>query len=265
MKLKPINPELTTFPKEFQKYLKTAKLYDSSCSPFAQVTYVEKDDGYFIKRSKKDSLQREVEMTRYFNSKGLSAEIIVYYQDDLYDWMITTKIPGFDCTEDIYQNNPTKLVDTLAQQLYLLHQEDYNDCPVQNHTELMLDRAKASYKERQVDSSFLKIENLYEISSVEEAWSLVDGFGNELQTNTLLHGDYCLPNIILNDWEFSGFIDIDAGGVGDRHVDVFWGIWTLLFNLKTVKYTDRFIDAYGRQHIDTDLLRIVAAAEVFGG
>lgn len=148
--------------------------------------------------------------------------------------------------------------------MYLLHQEDYTDCPVTNHTVLMLDRAKANYKERRADSSFLKIENLFEISSVEEAWSLVDDSGNELQTNTLLHGDYCLPNVILNDWDFSGFVDIDTGGVGDRHVDVFWGVCTLQFNLKTVKYTDRFIDAYGRHHIDKDLLKIVAAAEVFG-
>ena len=264
MELKPINPVLTVFPEVFQKYLDAAKLYDSSCSPCAQVTYVEKDNGYFIKRSKKGSLQREVEMTRYFNSKGLSAKVLAYHQDDSYDWTITTKIPGFDCTEDVYQNNPTKLVDTLAQQLYLLHQEDYTDCPILNHTALFLKGAKTGYEKGRVDASFLKIENLYDISSVEEARSIVDGFGQELQTNTLLHGDYCLPNIILNDWKFSGFIDIDNGGVGDLHVDVFWGIWTLQYNLKTVKYTERFIDAYGRNRIDKDMLKIVAAAEVFG-
>lgn len=85
-----------------------------------------------------------------------------------------------------------------------------------------------------------------------------------LQNNTLLHGDYCLPNIILNDWKFARFIDLNNAGVGDRHVDVFWAIWSLFFNLHTHEYRERFIDAYGRDKVDEDILRVVAAIEVFG-
>ena len=32
----------------------------------------------------------------------------------------------------------------------------------------------------------------------------------------------------------------------------------------TDKYRQRFIDAYGRNSVDEDMLRVVAAAEVFG-
>ena len=88
--------------------------------------------------------------------------------------------------------------------------------------------------------------------------------GHLLKTDTLLRGDYCLPNVIFDDWRFSGFIDLDNSGVGDRHVDLFWGAWTLWFNLKTDNYRDRFFDAYGRDKVDEDMLRIVAACEVFG-
>jgi kanamycin kinase len=69
---------------------------------------------------------------------------------------------------------------------------------------------------------------------------------------------------MLDDWALSAFIDVDGGGVGDRHIDLFWGAWTLGFNLKTDKYRDRFLDAYGRDKVDTEVLKIVAAAEVFG-
>ena len=261
MILKPINPNLTTFPTELHGYLNGAELFDSSCSPQAQVIYAKKDDGYFIKRSTKGSLEREVAMTRYFHQKRLSAEVLAYFQDDVYDWLVTKKIHGFDCTEAVYTSKPEQLVDTLAAQLYLLHQEDFADCPVPNHTELMLERTENG----QPDKSFLKLDGLYDISSVNEARKIVDRFGNELQTDTLLHGDYCLPNVILDDWDFSGFIDIDTGGVGDAHVDLFWGIWTLNFNLGTTKYTERFIDAYGRQLVDKDLLKIVGAVALLGG
>ena len=80
----------------------------------------------------------------------------------------------------------------------------------------------------------------------------------------LLHGDYCLPNIILNGWKLSGFIDVGSGGVGDRHIDIFWGAWTLWFNLKTDRYRSRFLDAYGRDKADEEILAVIAAAEVFG-
>ena len=63
---------------------------------------------------------------------------------------------------------------------------------------------------------------------------------------------------------FSGFIDLDTAGVGDRHVDLFWATWTLLFNLKTDQYRDRFIDAYGCNRVNADMLRVIAAIEVFG-
>ena len=69
---------------------------------------------------------------------------------------------------------------------------------------------------------------------------------------------------MLDDWRFSGFIDLGNGGVGDRHIDLFWGIWSLGFNLKTDRYADRFLDAYGRDRVEPELLRIVAAYEVFG-
>ena len=50
----------------------------------------------------------------------------------------------------------------------------------------------------------------------------------------------------------------------DRHIDLFWGAWTLACNLKTDAYRHYFFDAYGRDLVDDERLRIVAAAECFG-
>ena len=85
-----------------------------------------------------------------------------------------------------------------------------------------------------------------------------------MKSDVLIHGDYCLPNIMLDAWRLSAYIDVGNGGVADRHIDLFWGAWTLGFNLHTDKYRDRFLDAYGRDKVDTEVLKIVAAAEVFG-
>ena len=73
-----------------------------------------------------------------------------------------------------------------------------------------------------------------------------------------------MPNVILDDFKFSGFIDLGNSGVGDKHIDIFWAIWTLEFNLKTNKYRERFINAYGREDIDLDILKLISVIETFG-
>ena len=102
------------------------------------------------------------------------------------------------------------------------------------------------------------------MTSGKEAFDALTRGKNALKNEVLLHGDYCLPNIMLDNWRFSGFIDVGNGGIGDRHVDLFWGAWTLMFNLGTDQYRDRFFDAYGRDKVNFEILKTVAAAEVFG-
>ena len=86
----------------------------------------------------------------------------------------------------------------------------------------------------------------------------------------LIHGDYCLPNVMLDGWSFSGFIDLGGAGIGDRHIDLFWSEWSIGFNLmmygekEWARYGSRFLDAYGQDKIEKERLRAVAAAEVFG-
>jgi kanamycin kinase len=41
-------------------------------------------------------------------------------------------------------------------------------------------------------------------------------------------------------------------------------MWSLNFNLKTDAYCARFLDAYGRDAIEPERFRTIAAIEVFG-
>ena len=48
---------------------------------------------------------------------------------------------------------------------------------------------------------------------------------------------------------------------GDRHIDVFWCLWSLWFNLKTDKYTDYFLDLYGREKVNLAVIKKLAQLE----
>jgi kanamycin kinase len=262
MELKPISANLDEYPSALHPYLDGVKLYDSSCSPNARVIFIDKDSGYFLKIAHIADLDREYEQMRYFHGKGLAAKVVAYVFDIERDYLLTEKLPGDDCTAAKYLEQPKRLAETLGERLALLHSTDYTDCPVPNHTERYLFRAEQNYVTGRYDTSLFP--DNWGYASPEEANTVVKTEGNRLQTDTLLHGDYCLPNIVLDEWRFVGFVDLDSGGVGDRHVDLFWGAWSLNFNLKTDKYRDRFLDAYGRDKIDEDMFRVIAACEVFG-
>lgn len=248
-------------PQDIRHFIFGANIYDSSCSPEAKVYFIDKGNGYYLKCSGSGTLEKEAKMTEYFYSKRLGAEVLSYISNDC-DWLLTTAVIGEDCVHREYLMNPKRLCDTIAYELRKLHETDYTDCPVWDRTAEYLAKAEENYRTENYDKS--QFPDSFGYRSAKEAYDILTAEKDALQSKVLLHGDYCLPNIILNNWKFSGFIDVGSGGVGDRHIDLFWGIWTLWSNLKTNRYQERFLDAYGRDKVDESVLKIVAAAEVFG-
>ena len=259
MKRTRININFKDFPQEFHPFLERAVVYDSSCSPEARVYFLDVDGGLYLKTSQKGSLKKEALMDDYFFKKGLGAPEVVKYLEGERDWLLTSRVSGEDCTHKDYLADPKRLCDLLAAKLRELHEIDFSGCPITDHTGNYLATAEKNYNLGQYDLSYFD-----ESSSKEEAFRILQEGKHILKTDTLLHGDYCLPNIMLDNWNFSGFIDLGNGGVGERHVDLFWGAWTLNFNLGTDEYRERFFDVYGRDRVDENILKIIAAAEAFG-
>ena len=261
MKRTLITREISCFPDELRTLIQGSNIYDSSCSPEARVFYIEKAGGYYLKSAPKGTLKTEAEMTDYFHRKGLAPAIVTYLSLEK-DWMLSERVRGEDCTFAAYRDDPKRLTDTIATLLRALHETDHTDCPVPNRIATYLDTADKNYKAGLFDTHIFTEEFTFPTAS--SAWEYLQKNKHYLKTDTLLHGDYCLPNIMLDNWSFSGFIDVGNGGVGDRHIDLFWGAWTLWFNLKTNDYRDRFFDAYGRDKLEPELLKLISAAEVFG-
>ncbi|MBR5023051.1 MAG: aminoglycoside 3'-phosphotransferase [Oscillospiraceae bacterium] len=243
-------------PQQFLRFAKDSAIFDSSCSEDARVWFLDK--GFYLKKASKGALAKEAAMYSFFHSKGLAPEVLAYESLEN-DWLLTASAQGEDCTDSVYLSDPKRLCETTATLLRELHETDFTGCPVADRTKDYLATVAQNYHLGHFDTSLFPNR-----ISAEEAWKIAEENGKYLQTDTLLHGDYCLPNIMLDSWDFSSFIDLGCGGVGDRHIDLFWGVWTLEFNLKTNKYADRFLDAYGRDKVNPDIFPVIAACEVFG-
>ena len=221
MKKNLVEININHFPVRLHFALESARIYDSSCHSGAMVLY--SDLGYYIKIDAKDKLRMEAGLTERFSQMGLGAEFVCYVSEDR-DYLVTREVTGQDMTH--YLDEPELLCRILAESLRQLHAQPVEGLP----TSLSM-----------------------------ETYAPEKGYG--LKHDTLIHGDACLPNLIMENGEFRSFIDVGQAGVGDRHIDLYWAIWSLQYNLGTDRYTDLFLNLYGRDEVDEELLKIVAEVE----
>lgn len=248
----PLSPSLS-------RLISDSPVYDSSCSDLARVYFIDRDSGLYLKTAAPGALQDETILTRYFHGLHFGPEAI-YSESGARDYLLTRRIPGEDCIHPMYLDNPDRLCDTLAAILRLLHDTSPEGCPITHPVPTLPDwtdnEIRLHYKPRR----FL---GAVPFRTAEDAWDTLSHMLPGLQPEVLIHGDYCLPNVILKDWQFSGLIDLGGGGLGSRYLDLFWTLWSLCYNLKSDRYTDRFLDAYGRDRFDPKLLLAQAALEGF--
>jgi aminoglycoside phosphotransferase len=96
-------------------------------------------------------------------------------------------------------------------------------------------------------------ETLREIHSIDAAGC---PFGDSAAGNVLIHGDYCLPNVLVDQGRLSGLVDVGRAGLGDSRDDLAAGLWTLHYNFGP-GYARAFLDAYGAPTItDKEIERL---------
>lgn len=256
MKNDKIQINLSDFPPRLHAILTDTAVYDCSCSSDAVTLRTE--SGLFIKTDEISRLKREAEMTKHFHSLGLGVEVLDYFTADK-DYLVTRAAEGQDLTH--FTDDPKQLCTLMADSMRFLHSLPVCTALSIRH-ERYLDSASGSISGGYYDES-TQMEK-YKISSRQEAWDIMQANKHLLRPDTLIHGDFCLPNLIANDYRLSAFIDLGMAGAGDRHVDIYWALWSLQYNLKTDKYSDYFLDAYGRANFEDEMLRVVAAFELFG-
>src|ERR1700694_835253 len=69
-------------------------------------------------------------------------------------------------------------------------------------------------------------------------------FGVRKRGNVLIHGDYCLPNVLVHEGRFSAVVDVGRSGLGNPEDDLAAGGWTLQYKYGK-GFARPFLEAYG--------------------
>ena len=245
-------------PEELQQYIGTGEVIDRS--GHSPATVFETAKGYFIKCDDPGELARECRMTRFFHQLGIGAEAVRYITLDR-DYLVTRRVPGQDLTKEL--GDPLHVCRVLADALRTLHAYPAENAgaPISSRYERYMASANGPSSGGYYDPSVYV--GPYWLSSKEEAWAVMQAGRQLLKCDTLIHGDACLPNVVQENGVFRAFIDVSMGGLGDRHIDLYWAIWSLQYNLHA-DYSDVFLDLYGRENVREDMFKVIAAFEAFG-
>ena len=243
-------------PKQLLKYLKDVSYKDVSCRSNSK-TY-RFNNGLYLKVDNRGELAKEYKMTSLFYKLGIGVEVIEYLSIDK-DYLLTKEAEGKDLTH--YLNNPYQLCNVVAEALKKLHSIPVQGIPVSDRYTRYIDSLNGSINGGYYDPSCLL--KGYSMSKTE-AWEIMHKNISLLKCDTFIHGDMCLPNIIEKDDKFNVFIDTGLSGIGDKHIDIYWALWSIEYNLKSNVYNQYFLDLLGKDYYSMDTLLTVMAFEVFG-
>ena len=174
-----------------------------------------------IEKCRKEN-RESVEMMRWLEGKIPAPRVIAFEEDGEYQYLLMTRVTGEMSCSDYYFEHPDKLLKILADTLNMLWKVDISDCP--GIRDLDADLKEAKYR---VDNNLVDLVNVEPTTYGEKGlfknpeelyqW-LVDN--RPKYEPVLSHGDFCLPNIFIENGKLSGLIDVGDTGEGDKWKDI---------------------------------------------
>ncbi|SDY92549.1 kanamycin kinase/aminoglycoside 3'-phosphotransferase-2 [Evansella caseinilytica] len=195
-----------------------------------------------------ETLADEAAVLDWLKEKIPVPEVYYYKHYQEKEYLLMSEIKGFDCSSAVHKNSPENMVKAFAEGLKAIHNIEITNCPFKRTLEKKIDKARYRVENGLVD----------EANFEEENWGkkAVDLFETLLSKKTddedlvFTHGDYCLPNVIIDGNKLSGLIDLGRGGVADRYQDIALAVRSLKHNLQSEKWVDLFFDHYGMKDVN---------------
>ena len=233
-------------PAQISKHTKRmiCKQNNVGCSEAGVYKFYSKKHAVYLKKEPKDLyLQREYECLLWMQNKLPVPEIIEWCSDNEFDYLLMSEVPGKMLCDDYYKQNPEEGVKILAQGINLFRSVDINDCPNINGISQKLMEAEKNILNNRVDMDDWESDNRF-----ENPEALLDYLHSNKPQNEELsftHGDFCLPNIIAERGNITGFIDVNNAGVADIWQDIALCMRSIRYNYGSNKYDKLFLNEIG--------------------
>lgn len=168
-----------------------------------------------------DEAENERDVMLWLKDRLPVPEVICHETYNGHSYLLMSKLPGVMSCDEAYLKRPLELTKILAAGLKILWEVDISQCNFNCNLDKKLDMARYNVEHDLVDVNNVEPETFGE-NGFQSPKHLLDWLEqNRPEEDIVLsHGDYCLPNIFIEDGKISGFLDLGKTGCADRYQDV---------------------------------------------
>ena len=158
-------------------------------------------------------------------------------------WFISSALDGIAATSQEFRSDVPALVRRLAAGLRTFHSAPVAACPFSFRLDDALALAERRLQEGAIDPA-RDFHHEHARLSAPDAVRRLIAMRPAVEDLVVCHGDYCVPNVLIDDGAIAGFVDLGELGVADRWWDLAVATWSLDWNFGP-GYEEIFLDAYG--------------------
>ncbi len=184
----------------------------------------------------------EEQRLRWLRDKLAVPDVVAIASRDGTDYLLMTKLPGRDGSDDRVHRNGQRFIAFLARALRTVHGVPIADCPFSASIESLLEIAEQRVSRGVLSASDFPAHYLGRSPRelLQALQELRPGDGDMVFT----HGDASLPNFLFHRGQVSGYIDLGLAGIADPYRDLALAARSLTRNMGG-KWVRPFLRAYG--------------------
>ena len=169
-----------------------------------------------------DEAKNEAQAMKWLAGRLSVPKVIAHEHKDGKSYLLMSRVAGKMACDKQYMQNPEKLTELLAIALQQLWQIDISSCPLNWRLDRKLESARFRVKNNLVDTENVEPDTFGTNGLFKNPADLLQWLETHHPNEELVlsHGDFCLPNIYIDDNEKISFIDLGRTGIADKWQDI---------------------------------------------
>lgn len=240
------------FPVEIRRHLHGKTLIKIAIGLSGAKVYKVAGAGLYLKRqlvSEQLSLKHDVQVLEWLHTRLPVPEVVAFEPTAEQEYLLLTEVAGESCVDAMTRLDYAEIVRLLAEGLHQFHGLDLRDCPLHEEIDVKLAHAQHNVEHGLVDEDDFDQER--QGKTAQEILAFLQNHRPAEDDLVFNHGDYSLPNILLQEKKISGFVDLSRAGVSDRYNDLAIASRSIRYNLGE-QYEKLFFDVYGIKDVDQE-------------
>jgi aminoglycoside phosphotransferase len=175
--------------------------------------------------------------------------------------LIISEVPGEQAQRVGKKVGAEKALDLVAKALNDLHSIDVSGVSeYRNQLKDILASFKNRVDTKQINIEEFKAEN--DGTTPKQALQYLNENKHLFKEDVLVHGDYCLPNVLIDSNNNYGLVDWAYSGIGDKYFDIAPMLKSIKRNFGE-EYVDYFVNKYGLKKLDKEKVKYIQLIDQF--